>query len=174
MFRQIIASTRFLILIAVVCIFLAATALTVYGAVDMFIIVQNVVTTRLDAKFGKQLVLDCIELVDLFLLATVMYITAIGLYELFVDNTLPLPAWLEIRTLDDLKNKLVSVVVVVLGVAFLGQVVSWDGQRDLLGFGASIALVIVALTYFLSQKAKGNTAAIDDGPTSASSKNHDK
>lgn len=41
-------------------------------------------------------------------------------------------------------------VVVVLAVLFLGAVVSWDASRDLLGFGAGVALVIAALTYFLS------------------------
>jgi hypothetical protein len=35
-------------------------------------------------------------------------------------------------------------------VLFLGQVVAWNGERDLLGFGAAIALVIAALTWFLS------------------------
>ena len=43
-----------------------------------------------------------------------------------------------------------GVVIVVLGVMFLGFVVAWDGTRDLLGIGVAIALVIAALTYFLS------------------------
>ena len=46
------------------------------------------------------------------------------------------------------------VVVVVMGVLFLGQVVTWDGQRDLLGYGVGIAAVIAALTWFSSQKPK--------------------
>jgi hypothetical protein len=33
-------------------------------------------------------------------------------------------------------------------------VIAWDGQRDLLGYGAAIALVVAALTYFLSQQPK--------------------
>ncbi len=40
-------------------------------------------------------------------------------------------------------------VIVVLGVFFLGQVVAWDGTRDLLPLGAAIALAIAALTFFL-------------------------
>ena len=48
-------------------------------------------------------------------------------------------------------------VTEVLAVLFLGQVVAWDGSRDLLGFGVATALMIAALTYFLSLKisAKG-------------------
>jgi uncharacterized membrane protein YqhA len=93
-----------------------------------------------------------IEIADLFLLGVVMYIIALGLYELFIDDSVPVPQWLEIHTLDDLKAKLISVVIVVMGVLFLKQIVSWDGERNLLTFGGGIALVIAALTYFLSSK----------------------
>ena len=80
-----------------------------------------------------------------------MLIIALGLYALFVDDTLPLPHWLEIHDLDDLKAKLLSVVVVVLAVLFLGEVVKWDGRRELLGLGVAIAAVIAGLTFFLFQ-----------------------
>ena len=66
------------------------------------------------------------------------------------DDTLPLPAWLEIHTLDDLKSQLVSVVIAVL---FLAEAVRWDGRTELLGFGGAIALVVAALTFFLNTKA---------------------
>ena len=55
---------------------------------------------------------------------------------------------------------LVVVVVVVLSVLFLGAVVGWDGSRDLLGFGAGVAMVIAALTYFLST-AKSEKGKLD-------------
>lgn len=154
MARRIVSGSRYLLVVAVVCIFGGGTALLVYGAVDLFVIVHDLLAaTKLDSKLGKQLVLDCIELIDVFLLATVMYVIALGLYALFIDDDLPLPAWLEVHTLDDLKNKLVAVIIVVLGVAFLGQVITWDGQRDLLGFGVAIAAVAGVLIYFLSYKA---------------------
>jgi len=35
---------------------------------------------------------------------------------------------------------------------FLGQVMTWDGERDLLGYGAAIALVIAALAFLLGGK----------------------
>ena len=92
--------------------------------------------------------------VSLILLATVLYVIAVGLFELFVDDRLDLPLWLEIHDLNDLKDKLIGVIVVVMGVLFLGQVVTWDGQRDLMGYGVGIALVIAALTWFTSQKPK--------------------
>jgi uncharacterized membrane protein YqhA len=151
---RIISASRYLIIIAVICIFITGLALLVYGASETYELAAHLFNDGVNAKSAKTLVLAAIELVDLFLLATVLFVIAIGLYELFIDDNLLLPSWLEIHTLDDLKDKLIGVVIVVLGVLFLGQVISWDGQRDLLGFGAAIALVVAALTYFLGQKIK--------------------
>ena len=162
MLSRLIAGSRYLIIFAVVAIFAAAVLLLAYGGVQTVqMIVDTVGSGSVSSKGAKALILTIIELVDLFLLATVLYVIAAGLYELFIDKSIPLPLWLEIVDLDDLKDKLIKVVIVVLGVLFLGQVISWDGTRDLLGFGAAVALVIAALTYFLSQKArkeKPNTA----------------
>ena len=154
MSARIISASRYLIVVAVICIFITGMALLVYGASATYELVAHLFNGGVNAKSAKALVLAAIDLVDLFLLATVLFVIAIGLYELFIDDNLQLPNWLEIHTLDDLKDKLIGVVIVVLGVLFLGQVISWDGQRDLLGFGTAIALVVAALTYFLGQKSK--------------------
>ena len=42
----------------------------------------------------------------------------------------------------------------LLGVAFLGQTVSSDQPENLLNYGAGIALVIVALAFFIRQDGK--------------------
>jgi uncharacterized membrane protein YqhA len=151
--RRFFAATRYIALVPVIGIFLVATALMIYGAFETFLIIVGAFS-ELSEKGAKKLLLAAIELVDLFLLGTVLYVIAVGLYELFVDDSIPLPAWLAIHNLDDLKEKLIGVVIVVLGVFFLGQVISWDGKSDLLFPGAAIALVIAALSYFLSLKKK--------------------
>jgi uncharacterized membrane protein YqhA len=148
MFARIISSSRFLVIVAVIGAFLGSTALLIYGAYETYVVLAEVFG-NIGAIKGKQLLLNVIELIDLFLLSTVFYVIAVGLYELFIQDNLPLPAWLEFHTLDDLKDKLVGVIIVALAVLFLGQIVSWDGQRDLLGYGVAVALVIGTLTYFL-------------------------
>ena len=155
MLRPILSSSRFLVLAAVIGSLVAAFALFAYGVAEtVVVVIDTIAKAEVSSKGAKTLALAFIEIVDLFLLGTVLLMIAVGLYELFIDSNLELPEWLQIRTFDDLKYKLVGVVIVVLAVLFLGFVVSWDGQRDLLGIGAAIALVIAALTYFLSQ-AKG-------------------
>ena len=86
----------------------------------------------------------------MFLIAIVGYIICLGLYTLFIDDTIRLPGWLEIHNLEDLKNNLVSVVVAVLAVLFLKEAVARAGDVDLLGLGIAIALMIAALTVFLN------------------------
>ncbi len=149
----LLGASRFMIILAVIGALLAATTLLVFGLIETVVLIQSTISSgEVSRKVAKTLSLEFIEIIDLFLLGTVFYIVAIGLYELFISTNIKVPAWLSITTLDDLKNKLIAVVIVVLGVLFLGQVVSWDGERDLLGYGVANALVIVALTYFLSQK----------------------
>jgi uncharacterized membrane protein YqhA len=155
MLRSILAKSRYLVLAAVLGSLAAALALFAYGLAESVIVVFEVIAKAdVSSKGAKLLALAFIEIVDLFLLGTVLLMIALGLYELFINADIELPEWLQVRTFDDLKNKLVGVVIVVLAVLFLGLVVSWDGERDLLRIGAAIALVIAALTYFLST-AKG-------------------
>lgn len=161
MLRPLLNASRYLVLAAVLGSLVAALALFVYGVAETIaVVVDTIAKAQVSSKGAKALALAFIEIVDLFLLGTVFLMIALGLYELFIEENLALPQWLSINSFDDLKNKLVGVVIVVLAVLFLGAVVSWDGSRDLLGFGAGVALVIAALTYFLST-AKGDKGKAD-------------
>ena len=155
MFHRILSKSRYIVLIAVFCSFIAALTVLLYGAAQTFNTIGYAITEgNASSKGAKNLVLSFVEVIDLFLLATVFYIIALGLYELFIDDRVQVPEWLEIHNLDDLKNRLTSVVVVLLSVLFLGQAVQWDGTMNILPFGLSIALVIATLTYFMSGKTK--------------------
>lgn len=156
--KGLISSSRYLIIIPVFGSFLSAILLLLYGMAEIVQIIGEALKKEITVTGAKTLALDLIVIVDIFLLGTVLYITALGLYELFIDDSLPLPDWLEINTLDDLKDKLTGVIILVLAVSFLGQVVTWNGQRDLLPYGAGIALMIAALTYFLSQRTKKSSS----------------
>ena len=168
MLKSILTGSRYLVLAAVLGGLVAALALFAYGIAEtVAVVAETVLKAEVNSKGGKTLALAFIEIIDLFLLGTVLLMISLGFYELFIDSDLKLPEWLQIRTFDDLKNKLVGVIIVVLGVMFLGFVVAWDGTRDLLGIGAAIALVIAALTYFLST-VKGGKEGKADKPGSGS------
>lgn len=152
---RLIGLVRYVIVVAVLATLIAATALILFGAIETFIVIRDVFSKgEFTSKVAKSLLLSFIEITDIFLLATVLYIVALGLYELFIDDRVPVPHWLAIHTLDDLKDKLIGVVIVVIGVGFLGQFTTWNGETNLLISGGGAALVIAALTFFLTQKSK--------------------
>ena len=155
MVTRLIGLIRYIIIVAVLATLIAATALILFGTVETYVVIRDVFSKgEFTSKVAKTLLLSFIEITDIFLLATVLYIIALGLYELFIDHHVPVPNWLEIRTLDDLKDKLIGVIIVVIGVGFLGQFTTWNGETNLLISGGGAALVIAALTFFLGQKSK--------------------
>ena len=87
----------------------------------------------------------------LFLIGTVLYITAIGLYQLFIEEV-DFHGWLKIDSTEELEMNLIGVTVVVLAVGFLSVVFSGD-PADLLEYGAGIALPIAALALFVGLRA---------------------
>jgi uncharacterized membrane protein YqhA len=146
MIRRVLASSRYFIVAAVLGSFLSSVVLILAGVVAVVGSAAKAIRhPRTDVAEAKKLAVDFIQMTDVFLLGTVLYIVALGLYELFVDPDLPMPGWLRIRDLDELKERLIGVIIVLLGVTFLGSAVTWDGTEDILEYGAAIALVIVAL-----------------------------
>jgi uncharacterized membrane protein YqhA len=140
-----------MMIIPVAATMLAALALIIYGAVESWHFLYELFFS-VEHKLGhEEALLHAIELIDLFLLATVVQVISLGLYQLYFNQDLELPDWLKIRTLDDLKSKLVGVAVTVLSVYFLGRAITSTGDIEILYLGAASALVIVALTYFLSK-----------------------
>jgi uncharacterized membrane protein YqhA len=99
----------------------------------------------------------------LFLLSTILYITSLGLYRLFIDPKLPLPNWLVIGDLNDLKERILGVILVLLAISFLGYVVDWHfGDYSIVALGVAIGLVLFAIAYSLTAGAFGSKLAPTD------------
>jgi uncharacterized membrane protein YqhA len=144
-----LGAVRWLMAIAVFGCLVIGIALLVHTAVEVGVDVKDAIERGGTAKQGKALAIAVIEVIDRFLLAAVAFLVALGLCKLFVNRRVPVPSWLEIATLDDLKDKLVRVIVVILAVTFLGQIAAWDGGYTIAAVGGGIAAVIAALSYFL-------------------------
>ena len=150
MLRQVLASSRYIMIIAVIGTFLGSMALILYEILALLsIFIDTIRAGNVSAKAVKVFAVGMVEAVDVFLIAIAVYIISIGLYSLFIDDKLPLPKWLEVHNLEDLKGNLVSVVIAVLAVLFLREAVAWDGTSEIAAFGIGMASVIAALTFFL-------------------------
>lgn len=162
MLRRILARSRYLIVIAVIGSFLSSVIVLVYDFITVLGIAFNIVAHPIfDVSEGKRLAVESIEVIDLFLLGTVLYIVALGLYELFIDESLPTPSWLVITSLDDLKTRIIGVIIVLLAVTFLAEVVSGDGS-NVLALGVGIGIVLFALGYILNKTSHGSSTSKPD------------
>ena len=142
--KKLIEKSKSLFLIAVASSLAASAVAFLWGMVKTISVIIDLVTS-----FGKDplVAIDLIKLMDIFLIATVLFIFAMGLYELFIDN-ISLPEWLIITNLHDLKVKLGSVIILVMGITFLEHLVEWKDPQGTLFFGIAVAVVSASLIAF--------------------------
>ena len=150
---RFLAGCRFLLVVPVIGCVLLTVGVVIMG---MGRIVSSAVHLVQDgdfsAKSAKTMSLAVIEIIDLFLIGTVAYIVAVGIYRLFISSTeIELPMRVKIDTLKDLEDKIFGLLVAALAVAFLGQAAGADEPTALLSYGGGIALVIAALAFFMHQ-----------------------
>jgi uncharacterized membrane protein YqhA len=141
---KVLEKARYLAMIGIFALLVASLAAFGWGtlktATTVWLIVESL---------GKAaaITVELIEIVDSFLIATALLIFAVGLYELFIGD-LDLPEWMVAHNLHDLKAKLSSMMVLVMGVKFLGKLVEVKNYTELLQFGAAVALVSAVLIAF--------------------------
>lgn len=144
-----VSSSRFLIVLAVVGTSLSAAMMMLYG---LIVVVKTIWDTfkerHFDISGAKHLAVDLIELTDLFLLGMVLYVVAIGMYQLFINADVEIPNWMRVDDLNDLKSQLINVIVVLLAVSFLGIAVDWQGATSIIYLGLGSGAVILTLAIY--------------------------
>ncbi len=142
----IVGSFRFGVIFAIVGLGIASTLIMMYASLVVLKTTWDTISAAaINIESAKHLDVILIEVTDAFLLGTVLYIVALGLYQLFIDATLPVPEWLRVKTIDELKSKLVGVIVVLLAVTFLAEAVEGQLGSELLDLGVAVGAVILAL-----------------------------
>lgn len=146
---QMFGSSRFFVSLAIIGAFLAGVILHIYATLLVFQLGWQTLTSGERSVEGLEaLALVFVELIDVFLLGIVFYLIAVGFYQLFINANLPVPEWLRIKDLDELKVKLIAVIIVMLGVNFLG-VIELDEGGSVLEVGIAVALVVFAFGFIL-------------------------
>ena len=152
--RRGLSLTLLIVEFGVLSSFLSSLALYIFGAVQTVTTLWAALPGIGQAEVTKQLVVSAIEQTDLVLVATALLIISVGLQALFVQRIDNLPDWLKIRTFDDLKNKLLGIVVVALVVEFFKVAIKWDGAANILALGLGLAAVILAVTAYTFVQAR--------------------
>src|SRR4051794_40364829 len=135
---ELIGRTRFIVLVAVVSVILVSVALFLVGA---GLAVQGIWgapgAVLRGALAATSITVDLLEVVSVMLKAVVFYLIGVGFYSLFIAP-LNLTAALGIRSFNDLEIKVVSVVVVIMAVKYLGHFIRWDQAGGTLRYGLSL------------------------------------
>jgi uncharacterized membrane protein YqhA len=143
--RRLIELSRYVVAVPAVGSIVGAFILMVIGTWEIGRSLVKLLDTAVPLK---ESVVSILTAVDTLLLATVLLVIGYGLYELFVDADVQLPPWLEIRSLDDLKAKLIGVVVAIIAVVFLGVLVDATDAYDIMMIGIGAGAVVIGLAAF--------------------------
>jgi len=163
-FEGLIWRSRFIVILAVIFGLLGAVVLFVVASMDIWGVAAhtyNTIATHAHPEnFHEDIVAGIIGAVDLYLIAVVMFIFSFGIYELFISDIDEASGKngskiLAIHSLDQLKDKIAKVIVMVLVVNFFQRVLhtQFTTPLEMLYFAGSIALLSVGL-YFLSKVGK--------------------
>jgi uncharacterized membrane protein YqhA len=145
---RIIGRSRLIVMIAVAAVLLAAFSLFLLGAWTAIVIVWGAwqeVASGEAATTG--LVVRFLEIVTVMLKAVFFYLIGVGLYSLFIAP-LNVTVALGIETLNDLETKIISVVIVIMAVAFLERFIQHEVSIEVLQEAAALGIVVAALVLF--------------------------
>ena len=143
--RQILGLTRYAVIVPAIASIIGALLLMAQGSIEMIIVVYESVAAH---AYLKDTIVAVLTAVDAILLGTVLLVIGYGLYELFVDPELKVPDWLQVRDLDDLKSKLIGVVVAIIAVVFVGVFVDANRADEVLSYGLGAGALVAGLAVF--------------------------
>lgn len=168
--------SRFVVLFAVIASIAAAFAIFYMATVDVVYLVGHILHYADPALPGEarkalhdETITHVVEVVDGYLLGTVMLIFALGLYELFISDideakgSKASSNMLVIENLDDLKQRLAKVIIMILIVTIfeLALKLKVGDTLDLLYLAGAVALIGLAL--YLTHASDGRHGAEEAG-----------
>ncbi len=169
--ERVLLGSRFLVLVGVLASLAAAVAVLYMAAVDTVVLVSHALhyagpgaTPEAQAAMRLSALTHVVEIVDGFLLAAFLIIFGLGLYELFIskieaaEGSAFAESILFVRSLDDLKNKLAKVVLIMLVVKFFEASAAIKAGTALELVWVAGGVTLIALALYLAHAAEGKKA----------------
>ncbi len=156
-FESSIWNSRLFVLLAVIFGLIGAVILFIVASVDIYETLVYTINVYLDGlhpkDFHEIILSKIIGAVDLYLIAIVMLIFSFGVYELFIskidhcEDKQAGKSILAISSLDQLKDKIAKVIIMVLIVNFFQRVLhtQYNGALEMLYFALSVSALALGL-----------------------------
>ena len=159
-FEGCLWNSRFIVLLAVVFGLISAIALFILGSFEVvFAIKDNLPFWDHLGKDHSGILSGLIGAIDLYLIGVVLLLFSFGIYELFIskidigrDNKEI--KILEITTLDELKNKILKVIIMVLVVSFFQRVLTLEYKTPLEMMYFALSILLLSCGIYLMHKSK--------------------
>lgn len=159
-FETLLWNSRFIVIAAVITSLLSSLAMFYIATVDAYFMISHLgeyissdLTLEARGAIRASTVTHVVEIVDGYLLATILLIFSLGLYELFIskielaEQSETASSVLLIHSLDDLKNRLAKVILMILIVKFFEHAIAmkFSNSLDLIFLAGGIALIGLSL-----------------------------
>ncbi len=160
-FEWLLWEGRLFILLAVIFGMIGALILFIVASVDIYHVAHYTFEIMSSGhhpnNFHEKIVGEIIGAVDLYLIAVVMLLFSFGLYELFISKIDPAESSessgiLKIKDLDQLKDKLAKVIIMVLIVSFFKRVINMEYNGALEMLYLSLSILALGLALFFMHK----------------------
>ncbi len=156
--------SRWMVFFAAIASVVSAFILIVIGTLEVFQVIGEMFSfvygsASMDSIY-RHTIKNVITAVDIYLIATILLIFGVGLYELFISKISFIEeedrsaGILRIHSLDQLKEKLAKVIVMILIVTFFKYAVemSYGTVSDLMYLSGSIFLIAMAVFFMNFRK----------------------
>jgi uncharacterized membrane protein YqhA len=143
--RKVLGYTRYAVFIPALASIVGALLLMAQGSIAVIAAAYNSIFR---GYYLKETIVEVLTAVDAILLGTVLLVIGYGLYELFIDADLDVPMWLRVDDLDDLKSKLIGVIVAIIAVVFVGVFVDVNRADDVVAYGVGAGALVAGLALF--------------------------
>jgi uncharacterized membrane protein YqhA len=143
--RKLLGLTRYAVIVPAIASIIGALLLMAQGSIEIIMVVIESIS---QSAYLKDVIVGVLTAVDAILLGTVLLVIGYGLYELFIDSELEVPSWLQVKDLDDLKSKLIGVVVAIIAVVFVGVFVDANRAAEVASYGLGAGALVIGLAVF--------------------------
>lgn len=143
--KKLLGLIRYVVIVPALASIVGAILLMGQGSLEMILTVFQTIS---ESSSLKESIVAVLTAIDAILLGTVLLVIGYGLYELFIDTDIQVPAWLRVDNLDDLKSKLIGVVVAIISVVFVGVFVDSNRATDVVSYGLGAGALVVGLAVF--------------------------
>jgi uncharacterized membrane protein YqhA len=157
-FEKGLWSVRYIVILGVIFGAISAIALFIAGSLEIYNTLNEFLFAAESHIGHEEILIAIIGAIDFYLIALVLLIFSFGIYELFISELDiartggDFGSILEVTNLDDLKNKIVKVIIMVLIVSFFQRILSmtFTTSLDMLWMAISICVICVGV-YFLGR-----------------------